>query len=447
MMHRTQFIAIIIFSFGFIFSSCRSIEPAPVDTAEDVELISEEVQEQIQPIKPPHQTDSSDFPVRPKPYDTHAMTHELTGFSFDLFRKLSHQHLQQNFSFSPVSLNMALAVVYSGAMVDTRKEIAELTGFEQDADEFHPNWFYYFSSFAQLETDTLLDFNLANRVFVEQSYPVIDSYRQDVQTYHGGAFEQMDFIRNAIQAEQRINAWAAENTRDRIKDLIPQGTLDHLTRMVLANAIYVKSDWKHPFDEEDNMQKEFHAINGRIETAEFMTQRESRIPFFKLDDRKVIQLPYTSPHLSLMIILPDEKDIQDISAYIPDANQYKEMINSIRPEEVYMEIPKFKLESQFSLSDPLKEMGMEKAFDSRADFSGIGGQRDLFISAILQKVFFEIDEKGSEAAAATAIIVTTTAVMPGIEEPKEFIADRPFIFILKENQFNTPLFVGQYVSP
>jgi serpin B len=220
-----------------------------------------------------------------------------------------------------------------------------------------------------------------------------------------------------------------------------------MTRMVLANAIYIKSDWRYPFEEESNIQKEFHAINGRIATTEFMTQRESRIPYLKLDDRKVIQLPYTSPHLSLMIILPDEKTVTDISTYIPDAGQYKEMIDNIRPQDVYMEIPKFKLESQFSLSDHLKEMGMEKAFDSRADFSGIGGQRDLFISAILQKVFFEIDEKGSEAAAATAIIVTTTALMPGFEEPMEFIADRPFIFILKENQFNTPLFVGQFVSP
>ncbi|MBW6479572.1 MAG: serpin family protein [Bacteroidales bacterium] len=447
MIYRTQLFALVIFGLGLIISSCRSIEPVPVVVVENTELISEEVQEQIESVRPPVQQDSSDLPVRPGPYNTQAMTQELTNFSFDLFSNLSNQYPQQNFSFSPVSLNMALAVIYSGAMADTRNEIADLMGFEKDAEIFHTNWFHYFSGFARLETDTLLDFNLANRVFVEQTYPVLDSYRRDVQTFHGGAFEQMDFISNAGQAEQRINAWAEEMTRQRIKDLIPQGTLDHMTRMVLANAIYIKSDWRHPFEEENNIQKEFHAINGRIETAEFMTQRESRIPYLQLDDRKVIQLPYTSPHLSLMIILPEEKAVKDISTYIPDAEQYKEIIDNLRREDVYMEIPKFKLESQFSLSDHLKEMGMEKAFDSRADFSGIGGQRDLFISAILQKVFFEIDEKGSEAAAATAIIVTTTALMPGFEEPKEFIADRPFIFILKENQFNTPLFVGQFVNP
>jgi serpin B len=447
MIQRTIFIAVFIFSLSSFLSSCRSIEPAPIETVEDVELISEEVQEQIEPIKPPQPTDSSDLSARPKPYDTYAMTQELTDFSFDLFSNLSNQHPNQNISFSPVSLNMALAVIYSGAVADTRQEIAGLTGFDLDADEFHHNYFQYFSSFAQLETDTLLDFNLANRVFVEQTYPVLDSYKNNVQIYHGGAFEQMDFIGNARRAEQRINAWAEEMTSQRIKDLIPQGTLDHMTRMVLANAIYIKSDWRHPFEEENNVQKEFHAISSQPRTTDFMTQRESRIPYLKLEDRKVIQLPYTSPHLSLMIILPDEKAVTDISAYIPDADQYKEMIDNIRSHDVYMEIPKFKLESQFSLSDHLKEMGMNRAFDSRADFSGIGGQRDLFISAILQKVFFEIDEKGSEAAAATAIIVTTTALIPGFEEPMEFIADRPFIFILKENQFNTPLFVGQFVSP
>ena len=444
-----QRIVLLLFFTALIipFESCKTLEPAPVDTVEDVEQITEDVHENIETFTPSPDTIEELVSDRPKPYDTHAMTNDLTGFSFRLFKELSKNYEQQNISFSPVSLNMALAVIYSGAMTDTRDEMARLTGFNKDATLFHTNYFQYFSSFGRLEADTLVDFNLANRVFVEQSYPVLDSYKQDVETYHGGAFEQMNFIEDTRRAEQRINRWALEMTRERIKDLIPEGTLDPLTRMVLANAIYIKSEWRHPFEEENNVQKEFHAISGQIETTEFMTQRESRIPYLKLDDRKVIQLPYTSPNLSLMIILPDEKTVTDISTYIPDEDQYKEMIDNISPHDVYMEIPRFKLESQFSLSDHLKEMGMEKAFDERADFSGIGGQRDLFISAILQKVFFEIDEKGSEAAAATAIIVTATAVMPGIEEPREFIADRPFIFILKENQFNTPLFVGQFVSP
>ncbi len=446
MKNRILLFAVYYMVFGLFFLSCRSIEPAPVEIVEDVETISEDVQDQIEPIRE-IDIDTSTLPSGTKPLETYTMTNELTDFSFDLFRNLNQQHPQQNLSFSPVSLNMALAVIYSGAMADTREEISGLTGFAQDADEFHNNWFHYFSSFAQLETDTLVDFNLANRVFVEQTYPVLDAYKDNVETYHGGAFEQTDFIGDALQAEERINAWAAENTRDRIRNLIPRGTLDHLTRLVLANAIYIKSDWRHPFEEENNIQKEFHDISGQPRTIEFMSQRQNRIPYLELEDRKVIQLPYTSPHLSLMIILPDETNVRDISSYIPDAEKYSQMVDNFILQEVYMEIPKFKIESQFSLSGQLKQMGMEKAFDTRANFSGIGGQRDLFISAILQKVFFEIDEKGSEAAAATAIIVTTTALIPDIEEPKEFIADRPFIFILKENQFNTPLFVGQFVSP
>ena len=444
-MHSRLIIAILVLSgFYFFINSCRTLEPAPVEVAEDTEQIVEEVHDQLEAVKPPREPNTA---LRPEPYDTYHMTHKMTGFSFRLFEKLSKQHAQQNITFSPVSLNMALALTYSGALSETREEMARLTGFDLDADLFHTNYFKYFSGFGLLEADTLLDFNLANRVFVEQSYPILDRFLNDVQTYHGGAFEQMDFIGNPKQAEQRINQWAEEMTRERIKNLIPEGTLDQLTRMVLANAIYIKSAWRHPFEEENNIEKEFYAIGGHPRQTEFMTQRESRIPFLELDDIKVMQLPYTSPHLSLLIILPKDRNVVEIADYIPDADRYKEILENIRPEEVYMEIPKFKLESQFSLSDHLKEMGMEKAFDERADFSGIGGQRDLFISAILQKVFFEIDEEGTEAAAATAVIVTTTALIPEVEEPKEFIADRPFIFILKENQFNTPLFTGQFVIP
>ncbi|MFN2394248.1 MAG: serpin family protein [Bacteroidales bacterium] len=447
MIHQRIVLLLFFATLIISFAACKTLEPAPVDTVADAEQITEEVQENIEESTPSPDTIETLVSEKPKPYDTHAMTNELTDFSFRLFKELSKNHEQQNISFSPVSLNMALAVIYSGAMNDTRDEMARLTGFDKDATRFHTNYFQYFSSFGKLEADTLVDFNLANRVFVEQSYPVLESYIHDVETYHGGAFEQMNFIEDPRRAEQRINRWALEMTRERIKDLIPEGTLDPLTRMVLANAIYIKSAWRYPFEEESNVEKDFHSINGTLKKADFMNQRQNRIPFLAMDDQKVLELPYTSPHLSLLLILPDDQNVRDIASFIPNVAQYKEMTDNLKYEDVYMEIPKFRLESQFSLSDHLKEMGMERAFDERADFSGIGGQRDLFISAILQKVFFEIDEKGSEAAAATAIIVTTTALMPEVEEPMQFIADRPFIFILKENQFNTPLFVGQFVSP
>jgi serpin B len=375
------------------------------------------------------------------------MIERMTHFSLGFYRELSSQKKTENVSFSPASLNMAMAAVYSGSAGLTREEIASVFGFETDAGEFHSKYNEWLSAMLDMSTDTLAEFDFANRVFIEKTLPVTEQYIQDVKNWHAGAFETLDFVHSTRQAEAFINAWVEEMTRRRIVNLIPQGSLTPLTRLVLVNAMYIKSSWKYPFSKHRTRQKDFTTASGAASGKMFMQLQQKNIPYYEHDDFLAIELPYTTPDLSLLVIRPNQQNVPDISKYIPGGSAYKTIIEGLSPHEVRMEIPRFKIESEFSLGSHLKQAGVVKAFNNReADFSGIVPNQDLSVSEVFQKVFFEVDEEGSEAAAATGIVMVTTS-MPA-EEPviKEFIADRPFLFILKENRFNTPLFIGQFVK-
>ncbi len=376
------------------------------------------------------------------------MLKNMNDLSLGLYKKLSSENADQNLAFSPASLNMAMAIVYSGARGNTKQQMSNVFGFDQDHDTFHPLYHAYMTEILNIGKDTLTDFNLANRVFLEQSYPVLDEFVDQVMNWHGGAFEKTDFRNFPLQAENRINSWVEEQTRNRIRDLIPTGSLDDLTRLVLVNALYIKSDWKYPFNKELTREKDFRLPSGATMRTDFMNQRKEGIPWFENEDFIAIELPYTTPDLSLLMIRPNREVVENISNYVPDGETYRHIIENLRNEEVIIEIPSYKIESTFSLVEPLRNAGLTDAFDFHADLSGISGERDLEISDILQKVFFEIDEEGSEAAAATAIVIVTTSVAfdPEPKLPKRFNADRPFLFILKENRFQTPLFIGQFTG-
>ncbi|HNQ67361.1 MAG TPA: serpin family protein [Bacteroidales bacterium] len=372
----------------------------------------------------------------------------ITDFSFKIFAKLCEDSKNENISFSPVSLNIAMGMLYGGAIENTASEISAVFGFQKDIHGFLSGFSDYLKYFNEFANDTSLDFNLANRIFLENTYIIKDDYRQIIKDYFNGAFKNVDFKNNFRSEESHINSWVSEMTKNRIKNLIPEGTLDESTKMVLVNAIYIKSKWKYPFSKSSTQSKRFYSTKEVSTNTDFMIQRTTGVKYTEYKSNQVLELPYTSPELSLIIILPRNSDLQNISSYIPGGAEYFEIINNLRFNDVYMEIPKFKIESSFKLADVLKSMGVKDAFDN-PNFSGVSHANDLAISEVLQKVFFEIDEKGSEAAAATAIVmVATSSAMPQETDLFiNFIANRPFIYILKENKFNTPLFIGQYVKP
>jgi serpin B len=408
-----------------LISSCQSKRTASSDTQDEISLIKQ---------------------LTENPDEVNAMLQKMNEFSLGFYKNISKTKPGENISFSPASLNMAMAVVYTGARGQTQKQISELFGYNPVHDVFHPQYHAYFSEIMNISEDTLVEFSLANRVYLEKSFSLLDQYVSDVEKWHAGGFEKLDFKTQARQAEITINEWVEELTRKRIQNLIPTGSLDPFTRLVLVNAIYIKSSWKYPFDKDLTAEKDFTNASGKKVKKKFMTQQKNNIPFYESDGFIAIELPYSTPELSLILIRPNDAAVPDISGFVPNAASYLEILNNLKRENVNIEIPLFKIESEFSLSNDLKEAGMEHAFDNRADFSGINGNKELMISDVFQKVFFEIDEKGSEAAAATGIVMVTTSMPVDPPQPKEFIADRPFLFILKENRFNTPLFVGQFVN-
>jgi serpin B len=379
-----------------------------------------------------------------KPND---MPIKLTDFSLDMFKRLSNKEEGKSLAYSPVSLHLAFGMVYTGAEQKTADEISTAIGFDREMPVFFRYFGDYHSYLKNLSNDTAIDFNLANRVFLENNFKILDGFNKNVTKYFDGAFEQMDFVKKPKESEQYINSWVEEMTKTRIKNLLPQGTIDPITRMILVNAIYIKSEWKFPFEENRTREDKFYVLETATKKREFMSQKRDGIKYTEINRKQVIELEYNSPELSLIIILPTKSTADNIGDAIPSKEEYFKIISTMKHREVYMEIPKFKTESTYNLKETLMDAGIESAFNN-ADFSGITGGRDLEISQVIQKVFFEIDEKGSEAAAATAVVMRLTSSGPDTRPPDfvRFIANHPFIYILKENTYHTPLFIGQFTG-
>ncbi len=372
----------------------------------------------------------------------------LIDFSFSLFDNIASVTPLKNTSVSPASLNIAIGMVYAGAMDKTAKEISSIIGFDSTKQSFFDNFSLYLNYLNSFSEDENFEFNLANRVFLEQSYSVLETYKENIKKYFSGAFQLADFVHNAEKEETNINSWVEKITKNRIKNLLPKGTLASNTSMVLVNALYFKSDWQYPFLKERTYEKDFFLTSSEKIKTEFMTQRIKSIKYCEIESYQVIEMTYKTKDVSLIFILPRNSSVENLSNLNLSGEQYRKILKSLKFEEVYIEIPKFKIESSFELSNMLKAMGINSAF-ADADFSGISGHKDLVISKVIQKTFFEVDEKGSEAAAATAIEMrlTSSYVQPELKITYDFIANRPFFYVLKENKFNTPLFIGQYVKP
>ncbi len=372
---------------------------------------------------------------------------EMTAFAFRFFNMQSETAKGKGFCVSPVSLQVSLGMAYAGARTETAKQMAKALGFSEDTDQFLKEIGEYYSFLKKSETDTSLQFSAANRIYVEQTYKLLETYKTALKQYFGGSFETVDFLYHAPDAEDLINKWVEKNTCNRIKQLIPKGLLDSSTLMVLVNALYFKADWKTAFDETKSAKMLFYKNSKETTEKKFMKSEFRQLGYAKYRHWQVAEFQYKSPAFSFLVILPDESSAENIKERIPNAADYQQMLKALRIVKVYVEIPSFRIESSFELESMMKQMGMPLAFTDNADFSGIAGRRDIKISKILQKVFFEITEKGSEAAAATAVVMVRTTSVADIPDPVvNFIVNRPFIFILKENTYQTPLFIGQFTG-
>jgi len=362
-------------------------------------------------------------------------------FASDLYAKLNNN--KDNIFFSPFSISSAMAMVYEGAKGETANEIGSVMHFPQDNALLR-------NSFASLYSDINAKgkpyaLSTANALWAEKTHSFLASYKNTIQQYYSGDTTNLDFIGNAEGSRQTINNWVAGKTNNKITNLIGEGSITPLTRLILTNAIYFKGTWESQFDAKDTKPEDFTVSPGNKTKVQMMSMPGEHFDYAENNDLQAIELPYKGGDLSMVILLPKGNNLSSAEKYINPKN-FSDLMAKLQYNKVNLYIPKFKLETQYQLADTLLQMGMPTAFSTNADFSGMDGQKDLFISFVIHKAYIDVDELGTEAAAATGIGMATSAA-PVPEKIFVFRADHPFIFAIKENSTGNILFLGNVINP
>jgi serpin B len=369
-----------------------------------------------------------------------------SAFAFDLYRALRQQ--EGNLFYSPHSISVALAMTYAGARGDTADQMGDTLEFLLEQDSLHPAFNWLDAELAgrgegaQGKDGKGFRLNIVNAIWGQKDYSFLTDFLDVLAENYGAGLRILDFVAEPEESRLAINDWVSEQTEDRIKDLIPQGAIDALTRLVLTNAIYFNAAWAYPFDEDITANGPFYLLDGGQVTVPMMEQTEA-FGYTDGEGYQAVELLYDGDELSMVILLPEDGQFEVFEEGL-QADKVSGIISDLQFTEVALTMPQFEFDSEFSLKDTLASMGMPIAFSGAADFSGMTGARDLSISEVLHKAFVSVDEAGTEAAAATAVIMRETA-MPG--QPVEVTLDHPFIFMIRDIETGAILFVGRVLNP
>lgn len=362
-------------------------------------------------------------------------------FALRLYQQIAAK--DGNLFFSPYSISNALAMTYAGARGNTAAEMKTTLRFNLAADRLPPA---FGKLIAQLDGDGKprpFQLTVANRLWGQKDYGFLPEFTKIGQDYYRAGLEEVDFINASEAARKTINAWVEQQTKDKIKDLIGPGVLNDQTRLVLTNAIYFKAPWLSPFRPEATKPEPFHLANGSsIRTP--MMHANQRLQFAAHETFTMLQLPYEGHGQSMLVLLPNKKDGLGTLEKQLNAETLAKWLEKLSTHEVDVKLPKFKVTAAIKLNDTLKEMGMKDAFVfGKADFSGMATREKLYISAVLHKAFVDVNEAGTEAAAATAVVIAARSEPP----PATFHADHPFVFLIRDNATGSILFAGRLADP
>jgi len=369
-----------------------------------------------------------------------------SAFAFDLYQSLSEQ--DENLFYSPYSISVALAMTYAGARGETERQMADTLHFTLPQDRLHPAFngldieLASRGEGAEGKDEKGFRLNIVNAIWGQEDYRFLAEFLDVLAENYGAGLRLLDFVNAPEESRVTINDWVSDQTEGRIEDLIPQGVIDALTRLVLTNAIYFNAAWLNPFSEDMTEDGTFHLLDGGEVIVPMMRQTES-LGYAEGEGYQAVELLYDGGELSMVILLPETGQFEAFEGLL-DADLVDTITKDLEYRQVALTMPKFEFESDFSLVDALAAMGMPIAFSAAADFSGMTGTRDLAIAEILHKAFVSVDEAGTEAAAATAVVMKETA-MP--EEPVEVTVDRPFVFLIRDIETGAILFVGRVVNP
>ena len=358
-------------------------------------------------------------------------------FAIDFYKEVKSN--EGNVFFSPYSLSSTFSMAYEGAEGKTADEI-------QTVFHFTKNDTIRRSSFARIynilnRKNKNYSLNTANAFWGQKGYSFLEEYKKVVNNYYGAEMKNLDFMQNPEEARQEINKWVEDKTNKKIKDLLANGTIKPDTTLVLTNTLYFKAAWEHPFDNKSTLETLFNTSTHNSIKVQMMKATEN-IKYMETDKVQMIELPYQQNELSMIIILPKENNISSIEEELT-LQKLDEWESKLENTEVAVHLPKFKFKTKYTLNDYLKEMGMPTAFTPSADFSKIDGG-GLSISKAIHQTFIEVNEEGTEAAAATAIVFTKSSVPT---KQKEFNANHPFLFIIQEHKTGQILFMGRMENP
>jgi len=376
--------------------------------------------------------------------DVHNLVDGNNAFALDIYNSLR----SENGNLSPFSISLALAMTYAGARGETETQMAQALHFLPQ-DQLHPS--FNALDLALEKTPINLDkdqepmkLNIANAVWSEQTFPFQEGFLDTIAVNYGAGVHLADFINQAEPARKEINNWVSNETEDKINDLLPKDSVGPDTRMVLVNAIYFKADWLNQFDANSTSDGAFHLLDGTEVTTKMMHEGMYGLPYMQGDGYQAVELAYAGETAAMDIIVPDAGNFEAFESSF-NKDTLDEILNGMQPASVALGLPKFEFTKDFGLSDALKSLGMSAAFDGDlADFSGMTGKKDLFIGNVIHKAFVAVDEEGTEAAAATAVIMeTTSAPMWDVN----LQVDRPFIFIIRDTVNGQILFIGRVMNP
>jgi len=360
-------------------------------------------------------------------------------FAFELYRRYSSG--SWNILFSPYSVSTALSMVYEGAGGETADEMETVFHFIEDPSKRRPAVAMIHKAINGEDRD--YELNTANALWMQENYSILQDYVDTVVNFYGGEANSLDFSGAPEESRIVINEWVEERTNDRIKDLLPRNSINPEVVLVLTNAIYFKGDWLIEFDVKSTKKEEFHVSPTESVEADTMSLLGERFNYTETGDMQVLELPYTGKDISMIILLPKENNLSDIESTL-SCDELGELIDGLKETAVNVYLPKFTFETKYFMKEDLIEMGMPTAFTPSANFTGITEVEMLFIDVVIHQAFIEVNEEGTEAAAATGVVMKRSAAT----SPSEvFHADHPFIFIIQDRVTGAILFMGRVMAP
>jgi serpin B len=362
-------------------------------------------------------------------------------FALDLYSELKKE--DGNLFFSPYSISTALAMVYEGAKGKTADEIQAVFRFPIEDNVRRPAFAAIYNELNK--TDSKYKLSTANALWAQNDYKFLDDYFTTIEKYYGGKATNVDFKNSTEDTRQIINNWVESKTNNKIKDLFPKGSLDSSNKLVLTNAIYFKGTWNKQFKKDQTKDEDFRVNSSSTVKVPMMKQTGEDAKFLYTEDNilQVLEMSYKGDKLSMMILLPKNDNISSFenSLTLEKINEWK---SKLTEQRVDVFIPKFTFDTKYFMSDTLKKMSMSTAFTNSADFSGMDGTKNLSIQTVVHQAFVDVNEEGTEAAAATGIGMAGTA-MP--QPVPIFRTDHPFVFIIQDKDNGDILFLGRVANP